>query len=57
MGRKTIAKTLEEQRVLIFNSSKPEIAPLLAKMGIDNPHLIIGETLYNIILPNIQTTS
>jgi len=50
MKKKSIAKTLEEQRVLIFNSSKPEIAPLLAKMGIDNPHLIIGETLYNDVI-------
>lgn len=50
MPRKTIAQTLEEQRVLIFNSSKPEIAPLLAGMGVDAAHLMIGEELYNSVI-------
>lgn len=50
MARKTIAQTLEEQRVLIFNSSKPEIAPLLAAMGINEDYLKNGEKLYNTVI-------
>ncbi|MBI9067753.1 MAG: hypothetical protein JEZ09_10710 [Salinivirgaceae bacterium] len=50
MVTKKIAQTLKEQRVLIFNSSKPEIAPLLAQMGIDEAHLKSGEELYNKVI-------
>jgi hypothetical protein len=47
MARKTFAETLQEQRTLIFNSSKPEIAPKLDAMGITAEHLTIGEALHN----------
>lgn len=47
MARKTISETLQEQRTLIFNSSKPEIAPKLESMGITTEYLSNGETLYN----------
>ncbi|MBI9067515.1 MAG: hypothetical protein JEZ09_09510 [Salinivirgaceae bacterium] len=55
MARKTIAQTLEEQRVLIFNSSKPEIAPLLLAMGIDADYLKLGENIYNTVV-NLSAT-
>ncbi|NJM14975.1 MAG: hypothetical protein HC896_05975 [Bacteroidales bacterium] len=47
MARKTIAEMLQGQRTLIFNSSKPEIAPKLAAMGIDTQFLSSGEELYH----------
>ena len=50
MARKTIAQILEEQRVLIFNSSKPEIAPLLEGMGTDAANLKKGITIYNTVI-------
>lgn len=50
MARKTIAETLEQQRVLIFNSRKPEIAPLLEAFGVDNAYLNKGEALYNEVI-------
>ena len=50
MSRKTIAQTLEEQRVLIINSSKPEIAPLIKGMGADAAYLKKGEGLYNSVI-------
>ncbi len=50
MARKTIAQTLEKQRVLIFNSSKPEIAPLLETLGVDSAYLDNGEALYNEVI-------
>jgi hypothetical protein len=50
MSRKTIAQTLEDQRVLIFNSSKPEIAPLLKGLGADAAYLKKGEALYNMVI-------
>lgn len=55
MARKTIAQTLEEQRVLIFNSSKPEIAPLLADMGADPAYIKTGEQLYNAVISLSET--
>jgi hypothetical protein len=50
MSRKTMAQILEKQRVLIFNSSKPQIAPLIADLGADAAHLKKGEALYNNVL-------
>ena len=50
MSRKTIAQTLEEQRVLIFNSSKPEIAPLLEGLSADAAHLKKGKALYGTVI-------
>lgn len=50
MATKTIAENLEEQRVLIFNSKHPEIAPKLEKYGIDSTHQAGGENLYNEVL-------
>jgi hypothetical protein len=50
MARKTIAQVLEEQRVLIFNASKPEILPHLERMGIDLPYLKTGEDLFNEVI-------
>lgn len=50
MSRKTIAQTLEEQRVLIFNSSKPEIAPLLEGLSADATYLKKGKALYDIVI-------
>jgi len=47
MGRKTLAEKFKEQRLLIFNSSKPEILPLLESYGINTEYLAGGETLYN----------
>ncbi len=47
MTKKSIAQTLEQQRVLIFNSRKPEIAPLLETLGVDSAYLDKGEALYN----------
>ena len=46
MARETIAQTMEKQRLLIFNSLKPQIAPLLANMGIDTEYLEGGKALY-----------
>ena len=50
MARKTIAQILEEQRVLIFNSSKPEVEPFLANMGADETFIKTGEDLYNSVI-------
>lgn len=50
MARKTIAEALEKQRVLIFNSRKPEIAPLLETLGVDSAYLDNGEALYNEVI-------
>lgn len=50
MTKKSIAQTLEQQRVLIFNSRKPEIAPLLETLGVDSAYLDNGETLYNEVI-------
>ena len=50
MPRKTIAQTLEQQRVLIFNSRKPEIAPLLETLGVNSAYLDNGEALYNDVI-------
>ena len=50
MPRKTIAQILEGQRTLIFNSSKPEIAPLIEGMGADAAHLKKGEALYTSVI-------
>lgn len=50
MSRKTIAQTLEEQRVLIFNSKKPEIATQLEAMGLGADYLSQGENLFNEIM-------
>lgn len=55
MSRKTIAQTLEEQRVLITNSTKPQVAPLLAEMGMDEPHLKVGIKLYQTVLDLSKT--
>jgi len=55
MGRKTLSDTLEEQRELIFNSSKSEIAPLLSQMGIDSAYLTSGEALYNKVINLFET--
>jgi len=50
MARKTFAELLEQRRVLIFNSSKPEIATLLQSYGIDSTHLENGVNLYNSVI-------
>lgn len=50
MGRKTIAQAMEEKRVLIFNSSKPEVASLLGSMGVDEPYLKTGQNIYNSVV-------
>lgn len=50
MTKKSIAETLEKQRVLIFNSRKPEIAPLLETLGVDSAYLDNRETLYNEVI-------
>ena len=50
MARKTIAQILEEQRVLIFNSSKPEIATLLEGLSADAAHLKKGKALYGTVI-------
>lgn len=50
MARKTTAQILEEQRVLIFNSSKPEVEPFLANMGADETFIKTGEDLYNSVI-------
>lgn len=50
MARKTIAETLEQQRVLIFNSRKPEIATKLETFGIDTVYIDNGENLYNEVI-------
>ena len=55
MARKTIAQTLEQQRVLIFNSSKPEVASLLESFGIDSKYLQKGEILYNEVIQLSET--
>ncbi len=47
MARKTYAETLKNQRLLVFNSSKPEILPFLEKFGIDLPHIKKGEGTFN----------
>jgi len=47
MSRKTIAQIFEQHRVLIFNSSKPEIAAALKNLGLKSKFLKKGETLYN----------
>lgn len=47
MGRKTLAEKFKEQRLLIFNSSKPEILSLLESYGINTEYLAGGESLYN----------
>ena len=56
MARKTIAQKMEEQRLLIFNSRKPEILPFLEPMGIDIAHLDTGKNLYEKVveLDNIK---
>ena len=50
MARKTFAELLEQRRVLIFNSRKPEIATLLQSYGIDSTHLENGVNLYNSVI-------
>ncbi|MFC2151241.1 hypothetical protein ACFLSE_01825 [Bacteroidota bacterium] len=50
MTKKSIAKTLEQQRVLIFNSRKPKITPLLEPLGVDSAYLDNGEALYNEVI-------
>lgn len=55
MARKTIAQTLEQQRVLIFNSSKPEVASLLEVFGIDSKYRKKGELLYNEVIQLAET--
>jgi hypothetical protein len=50
MARKSIAETLEKHRVLIFNSRKPEITPLLVPMGVDSAYLDNGEAIYNEVI-------
>lgn len=50
MATKSFAQTLQENRVLIFNSSKPEIAPKLAKYGVDSDYLSKGVSLYNEVI-------
>jgi len=47
MARKTFAQTMEDHRLLIFNSRKPEILPFLEAMGIDVAHLDKGEGVFN----------
>lgn len=47
MGRKTLAEKFKEQRLLIFNSSKPEILTLLEVYGVNSEYLSKGEALYN----------
>ena len=50
MARKSIAETLEMQRVLIFNSRKPEIASKLQSYGVDSAYIDAGELLYNEVI-------
>lgn len=54
MARLTLAQRLEEHRVLIFNSSKPEVTPFLAQLGVDSAYLATGETLYNEVMNLFQ---
>ena len=49
MARKTLAEKFKEFRLLIFNSSKPEILPSLETYGMDKEHLTKGEELYNVV--------
>ncbi|MBI9010496.1 MAG: hypothetical protein JEZ05_10770 [Tenericutes bacterium] len=49
MARKTLAEKFKEYRLLIFNSSKPEILPSLESYGMDKEHLTKGEELYNVV--------
>lgn len=50
MTRKTIAQSLEEKRVLIFNSNRSEVAPQLASLGADSEFISKGELLYNEVI-------
>ncbi len=50
MATETIAQTLQRQRVLIFNSKKPEVAPKLAQFGVDAAYQSNGESLYNEVI-------
>ena len=47
MPKISITRKLESHRLLIFNSSDPQIATLLDAMGIDSAYLKQGEALYN----------
>lgn len=55
MATETIAETLKKQRVLIFNSKKPEIAPKLAQYGVDSAYQTRGENLYNEVIALSET--
>ena len=44
---RTLTDKLESYRLLIFNSSDPQIAAQLDTMGIDSDYISTGETLYN----------
>ncbi len=47
MAKKSLTEKLEAYRLLIFNSSDTQVAPLLGIMGIDNAYINQGEALYN----------
>lgn len=47
MSKQSLAKKMEAARLLIFNSTDPEVAALLDTYGIDEPYLHERMTLYN----------
>jgi hypothetical protein len=47
MANKTLTEKLESHRLLIFNSSDPQVASLLHTMGIDAGYIKQGQELYN----------
>ena len=50
MTKRSIAETLKKQRVLIFNSRKPEIASKINIYGADSVYIDKGEGLYNEVI-------
>ena len=46
MKPQTFAQKLENWRILIYNSSNPEIAPYLIGIGIDEAYLEVGKNLF-----------
>ncbi|RED92190.1 hypothetical protein [Marinoscillum furvescens] len=54
MPNQSLAEKMEAARLLIFNSTDPEVAPLLDAYGIDEPYLLERMTLYNTTAELIQ---
>lgn len=50
MKPQTFSQKLENCRILIFNSSKPEVAPHLAGIGVDEAYLAVGKNLYQEVI-------